>query len=132
MSRLFEQTLIETYSPDHHDCRMHKKQQNHLIMAVIVLRGKVIAASTNKIGTRSKGCGYSDYTIHAEKAVVKELGDLSRLKGAIMYVWRLSTKQIGLMSKPCHDCTLFLEKCMKQYGLRNVYYTHTPFEMSKL
>lgn len=28
-----------------------------------------------------------------------------------------------LYSRPCYDCELFLEKCMKQWGLRNVYYT---------
>lgn len=28
-----------------------------------------------------------------------------------------------LYSKPCHDCQVFLGKCMKKYGLRKVYYT---------
>ena len=28
-----------------------------------------------------------------------------------------------LYSRPCYDCEIFLEKCMKKWGLRNVYYT---------
>lgn len=123
---------MQSYSPDVHECRDHKKMTSHMVIAVLVHRGKVIAASTNKIGSRSKGSGYSDYTIHAERAVVKELGDIARLRGATMYVWRTSSHHIGLMSKPCHDCTLFLEKCKKQYGLRNIYYSVNPVPLSVL
>jgi hypothetical protein len=28
-----------------------------------------------------------------------------------------------MQSKPCHDCTLFLEKCMREHGLRKVIYS---------
>ena len=40
-------------------------------VAIIVKRNKVIAMATNKIGTRSRGAGWSDCTIHAEKNVVR-------------------------------------------------------------
>lgn len=126
MSNLFEDFLLSNYSPSSSECIYQKKQQNHIVIAVIVNRGKVLAASSNKNGTRSNGSGYSDYTIHAERAVVKKLGDISKLRGAVMYVWRVSQYNVGLMSKPCHDCSIFLEKCRTKYGLRNVYYTQNP------
>ena len=105
-----------------------KKHNTKLHIATIVKRGKVLAIATNKVGSRSKGSGYSDNTLHAEKAVVKKLGDVSRLRGAVLCVWRISQVNI-LPSKPCSECTKFLEKCMKEYGLRTVQYTDTctPF-----
>lgn len=102
-------------------------------LAVLIKRNKVIASATNKIGSRTSGSGYSNYTIHAEKNVVKELGDLEHLRGATMYVIRISRSrtQEGMErvqnSEPCHDCHLFLEKCVKQYGLRRVFYSTTEF-----
>ena len=69
---------------------------------------------------------YSDYTIHAEKNVVKHLGDYSKMKGSDMYVMRRGRGENNttlMNSKPCPDCELFLQKCMRKYGLRNVYYT---------
>ena len=99
---------------------------NSLHMAVIVKRGKVIEVATNSVGSRSRGSGYSDRTIHAERAVVKKLGDITKLKGATMYVWRIGFAGFYPMSsEPCNECQVFLNKCMKQYGLRAVYYTHT-------
>ena len=127
-SRQFESYLLEAFTPTMSECRLSKRIQNHLIIAVIVKRGKVIASATNGMGSRSMGAGYSDYTIHAERAVVKRLGDISKLKGSIMYVWRVTSRFNDLMSKPCHDCELFLEKCMKQCGLRAVYYTQNTGE----
>ena len=111
------------------DPRTTKLRQSHVTsihIAVLVLRGKVIAESTNKIGSRSRGCGYSNYTIHAERNVVKELGDYNKLRGADMYIMRGGrgtncSKFIN--SKPCADCEYFLNKCIRDYGLKNVYYT---------
>lgn len=88
-------------------------------------RGKIIAESTNNYGSRSRGSGYSSSSIHAEKNVVKELGDISKLKGADMYVMRFSRADPldFVRSVPCPSCMIFLGKCMKEYGLKNVYYT---------
>ena len=97
---------------------------NFLHIAVIVKRGKVLATAENRHGSRKQGVGYSDRTIHAEKAVVKRLGDTSRLRGASLCVWRVSTQAV-MPSKPCHDCKIFLDKCIREYGLRAVYYTDT-------
>jgi len=98
-------------------------------IAVLVKRGKVIASATNRFGTRSRASGFSERSIHAEKNVVKELGDISLMRGADMLVMRFSrnSKLEGherfLGSKPCPSCAIFLEKCMREYGLKNVYYT---------
>jgi hypothetical protein len=90
---------------------------------VITLRNKLLAVGHNAVGSRSKGAGYSDHTIHAERAVVKNLGDLSLLRGATLIVYRYNAHDRLLDSKPCHECHLFLEKCMKDYGLRKVIYS---------
>ena len=108
---------------------LYDKQRYSLHVAVIVSRGKVLAYAMNKNGTRSRGSGYSTHSIHAEKNVVKELGDISKLRGADMYVMRISKDQSRegfdkfSCSKPCCDCEKFLTKCMREYGLKRVYYT---------
>lgn len=105
------------------------KQRQSLHVAVVVMRGKVLASATNRNGSRSSGSGYSSHSIHAEKNVIKQLGDISKLRGADLYVMRISKDHSKansdrfLYSKPCDECQLFLEKCMKEYGLKNVYFT---------
>jgi len=82
--------------------------------------------ATNKIGSRSRGAGYSDCTIHAEKNVIKELGDISKMKGADMYIMRFGRGQNNggyVNSKPCAKCECFLNKCMREYKLKRVFYT---------
>ena len=97
----------------------------HLHYATISRRGKVLATSRNRVGSRSRGCGWSHQTIHAERAVVKSFGDLSQLHGCILEVVRVNKHGEYLNSKPCDECTKFLEKCMKQYGLLKVMYSVT-------
>lgn len=116
--------LIMSHVTEGIPCRDHRKHTTHYHVAVIVKRGKVIAQANNKVGTRSRGCGFSDRTIHAERAVVKQLGDISKLRGASLCVWRISSMSV-LPSKPCEECHIFLTKCMKEYGLRAVYYQDT-------
>ena len=104
--------------------RLGFEELSHVHKAIIVKRGHILAEAGNKVGNRSKGSGYSDRSMHAERNVVKQLGDISKLRGADLYVIR--TNPAGtrfLLSKPCHGCTEFLTKCMKEYGLKNVYYT---------
>jgi hypothetical protein len=96
-------------------------------VAVLMKRGRIIAEATNGYGSRSRGSGYCTSSIHAERNVVKEIGNIHELKGAEMYVVRISRTRdpedpfVG--SKPCSQCRVFLEKCIKEYGLKNVYYT---------
>jgi hypothetical protein len=123
MSNLMER-IMHTHVADTIQCKDSRTHNAQYHVAVIVKRGKVIAESHNRIGSRSRGSGYSSNTIHAEKAVVKELGDISKLRGASLCVWRVSSINV-LPSKPCVDCHKFLEKCMKEYGLRAVYYQDT-------
>jgi deoxycytidylate deaminase len=90
---------------------------------VIVKRNRVLAIGHNSVGSRSKGCGYSHQTIHAERAVVKNLGNLSLLRGATLIVYRYNAHDKLLDSKPCNECQIFLEKCIKQYGLSKVVFS---------
>jgi hypothetical protein len=91
--------------------------------AEIYKRNKLIASSRNKIGSRSRGSGWSTYTLHAELAVLKRFGDLSKLVGCILIVVRINKENELLGSKPCPDCEKVLLKHMKQYGLLKVLYS---------
>jgi Cytidine and deoxycytidylate deaminase zinc-binding region len=117
--------LVESFLSDPRTTRLADKHRTSVHMAIVVKRGKVIAQATNGLGSRSRGSGYSKYTIHAEKNVVKQLGDISKLRDADLYVMRFSKcdNPTFMGSKPCHECECFLQKCKREYGLRNVYYT---------
>jgi hypothetical protein len=91
--------------------------------AVIMKRNKILAVGHNSLGSRSRASGYSFHTIHAERAVVKNLGDISLLRGATLLVYRYNAHDNLLNSKPCHECQIFLDKCIKEYGLRKVIYS---------
>ena len=93
-----------------------------LHVATLSKRGKVIATARNTLGTRSRGCGWDDSTLHAERAVIKRLGDIRMLDGCTLEVVRIGKNNDIKNSKPCHNCWLFLEKCMRSYGLRKVIY----------
>ncbi len=110
--------MTEMLSLDYKQCH-----QTHYHVATLEKGGKVLARSRNRVGSRSRGCGYSDQTIHAERAVVKALGDTSQLRGCVLIVVRINKQNEIMCSKPCSDCKKFLEKCMKCYGLRKVVYS---------
>lgn len=97
----------------------------YLHYAQILRRGSQIAIARNTIGTRSKGCGWDAYSLHAERAVVKRLGDTSQLRGCVLVVVRINHQDKYLQSKPCHGCTKFLSKCIKKYGLLRVEYSNS-------
>ncbi len=93
-------------------------------IAILMKRGKIIEVASNSIGSRSKGAGYETRTIHAERAVIKKVGDMSKLNGATLIVIRImkGTREVG-NSEPCHSCKCHLEKCIREHGLRCVYYS---------
>ena len=93
-------------------------------IAVLMKRGKILEIASNFVGSRQGGCGYDDRSIHAERAVIKKMGDHTKLSGAIMIVIRISrgTNQIA-NSKPCDVCQCHLDKCIKKYGLKCIYYS---------
>ena len=101
----------------------HEKHSTSLHFAILYKRGKVIATATNAVGSRSRGCGYSKHTIHAERAVLKKIGDISQLRGAELFVVRLNKSNDFMNSEPCHACKRHLTKCMREYGLKAVYYS---------
>jgi hypothetical protein len=97
-------------------------------VATLVKRGKIIAQATNGFGSRSRGSGYSSASIHAEKNVIKQLGNIHDIRGSDMYIVRISRDPSleGLdqfvKSNPCRQCVPFLHKCFREYGLKNVFY----------
>ena len=114
--------LIEMHISIKSVCQKTNLRQNHI--AVLVKRGKIMEIASNFIGSRAKGCGYDNRTIHAERAVLKKLGDHTKLSGAIMIVIKVSKymNEIGY-SEPCHSCKCHLDKCIKNYGLKRIYYS---------
>ena len=89
------------------------KHTTHFHMAFLLLRGNIVAVSTNQIGSRSRGAGYSEYTLHAERAVMKQI-DVSQLKNMTLVVIRLGKNGTFLNSKPCPDC----QRVLKKYGCK--------------
>jgi len=122
---LTQTSIFQQFLDDPRTLNMRMKHNASLHRAVLVKRGIIIADATNNYGSRSRGSGYSRSSIHAEKNVVKVLGDIHKMQGADMYIMRFSRKdEVSLVkSTPCPACTIFLEKCMREYGLKNVYYT---------
>ena len=122
-------SILEHFLEDPRTTNMRDAHYAHLHLAVIMKRGKVLASGMNRYGTRSRGSGFSRSSLHAEKNAVKALGDISQLRGADMLVMRFSRDREleghdrFLSSRPCPSCEIFLEKCMREYGLKNVYYT---------
>jgi hypothetical protein len=57
--------------------------------AGVYKRGKLLAQARNKVGTRARGSGWSAYTLHAERAVVKMVGNVEDLRGATLVVVRV-------------------------------------------
>lgn len=129
--RQSEARLLETIISNQRTLNLRYAHSASIHVAVLIKRGKIIAEATNGFGSRSRGSGYSTSSIHAERNVIKQIGNIHELKGAEMYVVRISRNStceggsqfIG--SEPCCQCKVFLEKCMREYGLRNVYYTTT-------
>jgi hypothetical protein len=75
----------------------------HFHMAFLLLRGNIVAVSTNQIGSRSRGAGYSDYTLHAERAVMKQM-DVSQLKNMTLVGVRI---QKELKKESCIELETF-------------------------
>ena len=126
MSACHNNSIIEQFRNDPRINKLRQCHETSVHIAIVVLRGKIIAEATNRLGSRSRGCGYSNYTIHAERNVVKVLGNYNKLRDADIYVMRCG-KGVNsfdfINSKPCCECECFLNKCMNKYGLKNVYYT---------
>lgn len=101
-----------------------KTNLKHIHVAILLKRGKILSVASNFIGSRKKGAGYDNRTIHAERAALKKVGDTTKLNGATLMVIRITkgTYEMG-NSEPCHSCRCHIEKCIKDYGLKRVYYS---------
>jgi len=96
----------------------------NLHIAMIFKGKRMLAIATNFLGSRSQGCGFGERTIHAERAVIKKLGDHTLLDGAIMVVFHVTSYGGAILySEPCKGCKPHLRKCMREYGLKCVYYS---------
>jgi len=123
-------SLLDQFLSDPRTSRLPSAHPTKLHIAIIVKRGKILAEATNKLASRSNGAasrGSQNY-IHAERNVLRALGDTRKLRGADMYVMRLGNVARDAevefkYSQPCPECTVLLQKCMREYGLRNVYFT---------
>ena len=79
-------SILDQFLSDERTCRMAHETKLHI--AIIVKRGKILAEATNKVASRSNGAasrGSRNY-IHAERNVLRTLGDTSKLRGADMYL----------------------------------------------
>jgi hypothetical protein len=104
--------------------RVGKATKTSLHMAFIYTRsGICIGMATNSVGTRSRGAGYSDYTIHAERAALRAVGNVALLRDAVLVVVRIGKRGDIMGSEPCHECKCHLTAAMRKYGLRCVYYS---------
>ena len=123
-----EQKLLDQIISNQRTINLRYAHFASIHVATLIKRGKIIAQATNGFGSRSRGSGYSESSIHAEKNVIKELGNVHELSGAIMYVVRVSRNPLTeghdqfKNSTPCPQCRVFLEKCIREYGLKNVFY----------
>ena len=126
--RSSDYALVEQFLMDPNTMRMRQSETTSFHIAMVVRRGKILAVASNRVGSRSQGCGFSTYTIHAERNVIKQFGDTSQLRGCDLYVMRIhhnrmtDERHFG-NSAPCRDCQIFLEKCQRRSGLHQIYYT---------
>jgi hypothetical protein len=97
------------------------KMNTSLHVAALYGRGKtLLGLATNRAGSRSSGAGFSNQTIHAERAVMKAVGDVSLLKGATLVVVRVTKEGKTAGSAPCKECQAAIEAAMRKYGLKRV------------
>ena len=126
------QGLLDAFLDDPNTMRLQQSDKMHSFhLALLVCRGKVLKVASNRIGSRSRGSGYGHYTICAERNVIKQVGDLTLLKGCDLFIMKIHEhKETGertfCYSRPCHFCEVFLGKCQREYGLKNIYYTQFP------
>lgn len=118
----FNKNMFEDIAQNYKKTAINIKYKLHIAF-LYNKKGELICESTNKVGTRSRGAGYSDYTIHAERAVLKSIGNYIHLKDATLVVIRVGRTGDIKYSKPCHGCECHLSKAIHLYGLKRVYYS---------
>jgi hypothetical protein len=102
--------LDSSVLPQH--SRYTSKHTTHAHVAILFKGRKVLAIGQNRVGCRTGGM-----TVHAEADVIRTVGDVKKLDGAVLVVVRIAPTGIRY-SKPCHACQCLIDKCMREYGLR--------------
>ena len=86
-------------------------------------RGHLLAVASNRHGTRSQGAGFDTFTLHAERAALKAVGDHTLLRGATLAVVRIGAHGDFQDSAPCHACATHIRAAMRKHRLRRVLFT---------
>jgi len=122
-------SFINQFLDDPRTTKMVDMHETKFHLAILVKRGKILASATNKVASRTNGAASrgSQNFIHAEKNLLRSM-DVNKLRGADIYVMRIrltgeDDKVEFKYSQPCPECTVLLTKCMREYGLKNVYFT---------
>ena len=103
---------------------IHRAIGHEHVAILLSARGQVLEISKNRAGSRSRGCGWSDRSLHAERAVIKKVGNRALLRGARLIVIRLSKDSSHFHgSSPCDECRQSLQKHIREDGLKAVYYS---------
>lgn len=99
--------------------KQFRRHRTSVHYAEIVKGRRVLASSFNRV----KACPEA-HSLHAERSVVKALGNINLLKGATLIVIRIGKNSDEFKnSKPCKHCEGFLRSCMKKYKLSKVIYS---------
>lgn len=115
----FDQTFLETLAASY--SHLVGRINTHLHLAIVYGRGDVpLAISTNRVGSRSRGAGYGNMTIHAERAALKAVGDVRLLEGATLVVIRIGKSGKLMGSAPCEECQSAIAAYERKYGLGTI------------
>ncbi len=87
----------------------HQKTSCHV--ALVFHKRRLLAIGQNLLGGRNM--------IHAEADAIRKVGDMSKLRGAVLVVIRIGRDGEMRYSAPCHSCQCLIEKCKREYGLRD-------------
>jgi hypothetical protein len=116
VSKKFLESLVDSTFESVADRRQFTQQVH---FAAIIKRHKVIAMANNSF---SKFLPHL-WSLHAERAVVRSLGNLQKLRGSTLFVWRSTPSTRTLDSEPCPNCRLFIQKLIDKWGLRLVIFS---------
>jgi len=96
-----------------------KSEYYQKLGAVIVKKGDVIGVGFNKPKKTHPRSNTLFRTIHAELDAILNAGE-ELVQGCDIYIYREHRSGVPAISKPCKFC----EKLLKEYGIKNIYFTN--------
>lgn len=103
--------------------------------SVIVKDGKIVSRGYNKYtGYDRNGGAFANgkWTTHAEADAIHNCTK-SNMKNADLYVVRFHSKTNEISnSEPCNDCKELIDRCIKKFKLKKVYYTSCNIEVDEI